>query len=148
MGENKKTPITIDDKEYIFENMTDEQKQLVNHVADLDRKITSSQFNLEQLQFGRLAFIEKLKGCLGQSSMETLIHDAWVLFVALGSFLGRRLTQKIDNLEKRLDQLRFTAIERGEYKQDVYRLHARCNELEKTKASVAQTVEVKLKKDD
>jgi len=65
MGENKKTPITIDDKEYIFENMTDEQKQLVNHVADLDRKITSSQFNLEQLQFGRLAFIEKLKGCLG-----------------------------------------------------------------------------------
>lgn len=64
MGENKKTPITIDDKEYIFEDMTDEQKQLVNHVADLDRKITSSQFNLEQLQFGRQAFIEKLKGCL------------------------------------------------------------------------------------
>ena len=62
MGENKKTPITIDDKEYIFENMTDEQKQLVNHVADLDRKNTSSQFNLEQLQFGRLAYIEKLKG--------------------------------------------------------------------------------------
>lgn len=64
MGENKKTPITIDDKEYIFEDMTDEQKQLVNHVADLDRKITSSQFNLEQLQFGRQAFIEKLKGSL------------------------------------------------------------------------------------
>ncbi len=80
--------------------------------------------------------------------MENLIHDAWVLFVALGSFLARRLTQKIDNLEKRLDELRFTAIERGEYKQDVYNLHSRCNELEKTKASVAQTVEVKLKKDD
>ena len=64
MGENKKTPITIDDKEYIFEDMTDEQKQLVNHVADLDRIITSSQFNLEQLEFGRQAFIEKLKGCL------------------------------------------------------------------------------------
>ena len=64
MGENKKTPITIEDKEYIFEDMTDEQKQLVNPVADLDRKITSSQFNLEQLQFGRQAFIEKLKGCL------------------------------------------------------------------------------------
>ena len=65
MGENKKTPIMIDDKEYMFEDMTDEQKQLLNHVADLDRKITSSQFNLEQLEFGKQAFIEKLKGCLG-----------------------------------------------------------------------------------
>ena len=55
----------IDDKEYMFEDMTDEQKQLLNHVADLDRKITSSQFNLEQLEFGKQAFIEKLKGCLG-----------------------------------------------------------------------------------
>ncbi len=64
MGENKKTPITIDDKEYMFEDMTDEQKQLLNHVADLDRKITSSQFNLEQLQFGRQSFMERLKGCL------------------------------------------------------------------------------------
>ena len=65
MGKNKKTPIMIDDKEYMFEDMTDEQKQLLNHVADLDRKITSSQFNLEQLEFGKQAFIEKLKGCLG-----------------------------------------------------------------------------------
>ncbi len=64
MGKDKKTPITIDEKEYIFEDMTDEQKQLVNHVTDLDRKVTGSQFNLEQLQFGRQAFIEKLKGSL------------------------------------------------------------------------------------
>ncbi len=80
--------------------------------------------------------------------MENLIHDAWVLFTAIGGWMAKRLAQQIDSLEKRLDQLRFTAIERGEYKQDVYNLHSRCNELEKTKASVAQTVEVKLKKDD
>ena len=64
MGKNKKTPITIDDKEYILEDMTDEQKQLVNHVADLDRKVISSQFNLEQLQFGKQAFVNKLKESL------------------------------------------------------------------------------------
>ena len=61
MGKNKKTPITIDDKEYMIEDMTDEQQMLVNHVADLDRKINSSQFNLDQLMFGKQAFVTALK---------------------------------------------------------------------------------------
>ena len=33
--ENKKTPITINDVEYQFEDMTQEQQTLINHVADL-----------------------------------------------------------------------------------------------------------------
>jgi cell division protein ZapA (FtsZ GTPase activity inhibitor) len=57
----KETPITIDDKEYILEDMTEQCRTLVSHTADLDRKIASSQFNLEQLQFGRQAFIAELK---------------------------------------------------------------------------------------
>jgi hypothetical protein len=61
MGQDKKTPITIDDVEYIFENMTKEQQLLVNHVADLDRKISSAQFNLDQLAVGKDAFIKMLK---------------------------------------------------------------------------------------
>ncbi len=62
MSENKKeTPINIDDKEYILEDMTEQCRTLVNHCADLERKISSSQFNLEQLQFGRQAFITELK---------------------------------------------------------------------------------------
>jgi hypothetical protein len=64
MGKNKKTPITIDDKEYIIEDMTGEQQMLVNHVADLDRKINSSQFNLDQLMFGKDAFVSALKDSL------------------------------------------------------------------------------------
>jgi hypothetical protein len=61
MGEKKTTPITIDDVEYIFEDMTQEQQLLVNHVADLDRKIASTQFNLDQLQVGKQAFVQLLK---------------------------------------------------------------------------------------
>lgn len=64
MAETKKTPITIDDVEYSFEDMTDEQKTLVNHVADLDRKIASSRFNLDQLNVGRDAFVNLLKAAL------------------------------------------------------------------------------------
>ena len=58
MGKDKKTPIVINDVEYLFEDMTQEQQLLVNHVADLDRKIASSQFNLDQLSVGRQAFIK------------------------------------------------------------------------------------------
>jgi hypothetical protein len=64
MADNKKTPVVIDDVEYNFEDMTDEQKTLVNHVADLDRKIASSRFNLDQLQIGRDAFVSLLKKAL------------------------------------------------------------------------------------
>jgi restriction endonuclease S subunit len=60
----KETLVTIDDIEYILENMEPEQQAMVNHISDLDRKIGSSQFNLEQLQFGKQAFISSLTNSL------------------------------------------------------------------------------------
>jgi hypothetical protein len=64
MGKEKKTPIEIDGKEYFFEDLKNEQKALVNHIADLDRKIVNSKFNLEQLEFGKNAFVDALKKTL------------------------------------------------------------------------------------
>ena len=61
MAEKKTTPIVIDNVEYTLEDMTAEQQTLLNHVADLDRKIKSSQFNLDQLNVGRNAFMSALK---------------------------------------------------------------------------------------
>jgi len=60
MGEKKTTPITINDTEYTLEDMTPEQQTMINHVADLDRKISSTQFNLDQLSVGRQAFMNML----------------------------------------------------------------------------------------
>jgi len=71
MAEKKTTPIVIDDVEYAFEDMTQEQQVLINHVADLDRKIRSTQFNLDQLNVGRNAFINMLKGSLEDTPEET-----------------------------------------------------------------------------
>ena len=79
--------------------------------------------------------------------MENLIHDAWVLFVAIGSFMANRMTHKIDTLDKKLDQLRLSSILRLEYKSDVTSLHNRCNELEKSKAPIVQEIGVKLRKE-
>jgi hypothetical protein len=64
MSEKKTQTIVIDDVEHNFEDMTDEQKLLVNHCLDLDRKISSTQFNLDQLQVGKEAFLTRLKAAL------------------------------------------------------------------------------------
>jgi len=44
--------------------MTPQQQMLVNHVADLDRKLDSARFNVDQLQVGRDAFFKLLKDAL------------------------------------------------------------------------------------
>jgi hypothetical protein len=64
MGQDKKTPISIDNVEYTLEDMTQEQQLMVNHISDLDRKIASSQFNLDQLNVGKNAFVQMLKQSL------------------------------------------------------------------------------------
>jgi len=56
----KEQTVTINDTEYKESDFNKEQVALINHVSDLDRKITSSQFNLTQLQFGREAFMGAL----------------------------------------------------------------------------------------
>ena len=64
MGNEKKTPVTIEGVEYQFEDLTQEQQVLFNHCIDLDRKINSAQFNLDQLMVGKEAFINRLKASL------------------------------------------------------------------------------------
>ena len=64
MGQDKKTPITIDNVDYNFEDLTQEQQMLFNHCIDLDRKISSAQFNLDQLSVGKQAFMDLLKKSL------------------------------------------------------------------------------------
>jgi hypothetical protein len=64
MGKNEKTPVTIDGVEHQFEDMTQQQQMLLNHVADLDRKLDSARFNVDQLQVGRDAFFRMLKDAL------------------------------------------------------------------------------------
>jgi hypothetical protein len=46
MVEKQTQTITIDDVSYTEDQLTDQQKVMINHVADLDRKIRSSQFNI------------------------------------------------------------------------------------------------------
>ena len=58
--------VDINGTEYSEDQLTDEQKMLINHIADLDRKMGSAQFNLDQLRVGRDAFVNMLTASLAQ----------------------------------------------------------------------------------
>ena len=60
--------VVINDVEYKPEDLNEEQVMLVNHVADLDRKIQGSMFNLDQLQGGREFFMKKLEKALEEDN--------------------------------------------------------------------------------
>tara|TARA_R100001460_G_scaffold13112_3_gene29658 strand:+ start:464 stop:688 length:225 start_codon:yes stop_codon:yes gene_type:complete len=70
MAEKKTNTITINDTDYTEDQLTDQQKIMINHIADLDRKIGSTQFNLDQLQVGKKAFMDMLTNSLEESPQE------------------------------------------------------------------------------
>ena len=70
MTEKTTNVITVNEKEYDVDTMTDKQKTLLNHVSDLERKIGSTQFNLDQLIIGREAFAARLVDALENPEIE------------------------------------------------------------------------------
>jgi hypothetical protein len=70
MSEKQAKLITIDNKEYDTATFTDEQVLLTNHCLDLDRKIGSTQFQLDQLRVGKDSFLKMLKESLEVTDVE------------------------------------------------------------------------------
>lgn len=70
MTEKQTQVITINDKDYTEDQLNDQQKAMINHIADLDRKIRSAQFNLDQLTVGRDAFMQMLNASLQDTDVE------------------------------------------------------------------------------
>jgi len=64
MANQKSQIVTIDGVEYDASTFTEQQTALINHVADLDRKIGYPRFKLDQLEVGRDAFFAMLKQAL------------------------------------------------------------------------------------
>lgn len=69
MAEDKKV-ITIDDKEYTEDQLTDAQKVMINHINSLQQKIGSAEFNLDQLKVGKEAFVKMLGDSLKEESTD------------------------------------------------------------------------------
>ena len=68
--EKEKPVLNFDDKEYVIEDMTDEQKMMVNHLNDLQNKQNTNQFMADQLRVGKEAFIAMLRESLNAEPEE------------------------------------------------------------------------------
>ena len=70
MAKTKKTPFDLYDKEYFVEDLNESQTILFQHIGDL-RKTKQLLFNLDQLNVGKQAFIDKLHLSLIEKNLVT-----------------------------------------------------------------------------
>ena len=54
----------IDGVDYPVEQLSNEQILLANHIVDLERKLSSAQFNVDQMMVGRNAFLRMFEQSL------------------------------------------------------------------------------------
>ena len=64
MAKNENKTITVNKVEHNIEDLSEQQIAMVNHIADLDKKLGSLGFNMDQLKVGREAFVNMLSASL------------------------------------------------------------------------------------
>jgi hypothetical protein len=66
MTEENRT-ITIDGKEYDYEELEDNQKSMVNQVINLNNKVAQARFDLDQLTVAQDAFSKMLVASVNET---------------------------------------------------------------------------------
>ena len=64
MTDDEKKTITVNEKPYNVEDLSEQEIVMVNHVADLDQKLMAARFNVDQLQVCRDTFVGMLTNSL------------------------------------------------------------------------------------
>ena len=62
--------LNFDGKEYVIEEMSDESKQILNHINDMQNKLNTNAFMKQQLEVGKEAFISMLRESLKEPEAE------------------------------------------------------------------------------
>ena len=62
--EKEQPTLNFDGKEYVIEEMSDESKQILNHINDMQNKLNTNAFVKDQLDVGKEAFINLLRESL------------------------------------------------------------------------------------
>ena len=69
--EKKEQPkLSFDGKEYIIEDMSDESKQILNHINAIQNKLNTNAFMKEQLEVSKEGFINMLRESLKEPEKE------------------------------------------------------------------------------
>ena len=62
--------LNFDGKEYVIEEMSDESKQILNHINDMQNKLNTNAFVKQQLDVGKEAFVNMLRESLKEPEAE------------------------------------------------------------------------------
>ena len=72
----QKPVLSFDGEEYVIEDMSDEQKQMLNHINDMQNKINTNAFMREQLEIGKEAFVKMFRASLETEEAEAEVAEA------------------------------------------------------------------------
>lgn len=68
MSEENKTPLTINGVEHFIEDFSNDQMMLLEHIKDLDGKMSRAKFELDQLSVAKDSFIRLLEDSLKEGA--------------------------------------------------------------------------------
>tara|TARA_R100000951_G_scaffold108764_1_gene105199 strand:- start:562 stop:768 length:207 start_codon:yes stop_codon:yes gene_type:complete len=58
--EDTPNTVTIEDKEYNIDDLSYQQKTMINHISDLEREVSNAQFILDRHRVAKDAFVNML----------------------------------------------------------------------------------------
>jgi len=64
MAKKENKTITVNEVEHNIKDLSEQQIAMVNHIADLEKKLGNLGFNMDQLKVGREAFVNMLSASL------------------------------------------------------------------------------------
>ena len=68
--EKEQPMLNFEDNEYVIEEMSDESKQILNHINDMQNKLNTNAFMKQQLDVGKEAFVNMLRESLKEPEAE------------------------------------------------------------------------------
>ena len=74
--EKDKPMLNFDGNEYVIEEMSDESKQILNHINDMQNKLNTNAFMKQQLDVGKEAFVNMLRESLKEPEEEAELVEA------------------------------------------------------------------------
>ena len=72
MAKNENKTITVNEVEHNIKDLSEQQIAMVNHIADLDKKLGNLGFNMDQLKVGREAFVNMLSASFRDVNQEEI----------------------------------------------------------------------------
>lgn len=74
--EKEQPMLNFDGNEYVIEEMSDESKQILNHINDMQNKLNTNAFVKQQLDVGKEAFVNMLRESLKEPEEEAELVEA------------------------------------------------------------------------